>query len=260
MDICDFERSYVRFRVDTEKKQATTVSRKLPMTLNNVRIPLECRAQITDIRTGETSEYVLSASCKAEQVWVEKDIWHQPNADMCGFASKDQFLICKQWDKYDKGVMRYPESLGVQPERQLVDPAEAFDQFSVDIRTRPGRGLTSISEIVEVLFSEKPVISRTEYQTGDYKVMLEYPVKTFNVSERENYYQVDTGPVIYPDFSQSCENIIECLQKAYIAHNCPEWAELIVNCPTPLNETISVYHFSKSVRIDDAKNSLFEVI
>ena len=259
MDICDFGCSFIRWRIDMEKQPPVTVSDKPPFTVNSVRLPLECRAQITDIRTGETTEYVLSASCKSEQVWVNKNIWHQPNADMCAVASQDQVLICKQWDKCDKGVMLYPESLGVQPERQIVNPTEAFDQFSIDVKMRSGRELNSISEIVEVLFSDRPVVSRTEYANDAYRVMLEYPAKGVNFSERDNYWQVDTGPVLYVDFSQCHKSLIESLHLAYVAHNCPDWAEFIVNVPTPIADGISVRHYSRSERVD-AKNSMIVVL
>ncbi|MDP7396308.1 MAG: hypothetical protein QF541_05540 [Lentisphaeria bacterium] len=259
MNICDFERSYIRWRMDTQEKAAVTVSQKLPMTLNNVRIPVECRAQVTDVGTGETAEYVLGASCKGEQVWVKKDIWHQPNADMCVFASQDQLVICKQWDRCDKGVMLYPESLGAQPERQTVDPLEAFHTFSIDLKTRPGRELDSVAETVEALFSETPVVSRTEYAADSHRVVLEYPVKAVNFSEREKYWQVDTGPVLYADFSKGHNSPIEVFELAYVAHNCPDWAEFIVNVPTPVADGISVRHYSQSERVD-AKNSMIAVL
>ena len=260
MEICDFNRSYIRFRMDTQKKQPVTVSQKLPMTLNNVRMPLECRAKVTDLRTGQSSEYVLSASCKSEQVWVEKNIWHQPNADMCILAAKNQCLIVKQWDRCKKGVMLYPESLGVQPERQLVDPTEAYDRYSIDLAMRLGRELNSISEIIEVLFADRPLVSMTEYQMGNHRISIEYPVKAVNFSERENYYQVDTGPVIFPELSGTHESVIESLQMAYVAHNCSDWAEFVVSCPTTLNESISVHHYSRPVRVDGTKNSLIAIV
>src|SRR5205823_4764335 len=76
--VTDFERSALRFRIDTTKKATKTVSRKLPMTLNNVRMLLDARVVITHKDSGRAHDYVLSSSCKAEQVWVERDIWHQP--------------------------------------------------------------------------------------------------------------------------------------------------------------------------------------
>jgi hypothetical protein len=115
VSITDFERSCLRFRIDTKKKAPKTVSRKLPMTLNNVRMLLDARAVITHKSSGRVHDLVLTSSCKSEQVWVNRDIWHQPNADMLMLASRDEFLVYKRWDKADKGVMLYPPSLGVQP-------------------------------------------------------------------------------------------------------------------------------------------------
>jgi hypothetical protein len=168
------------------------------MTLNNVRAPLEARAVLTAQATGLEWEYVLTVSCQTEQVWVERDVWHQPAADMCMIASRDEFLIVKRWDKVDKGVMRHPPTLGVQPERQLDDPAVCFDRYSVDRATRPGRLLESMDDIVETLAASTPVVSQTEYESAGFRVLLEYPVKIVNFSERERYYQVDTGPVLLP--------------------------------------------------------------
>ncbi len=258
MDTCDFGRSFIRWRLDVEKKPPVTVSHKPPFTVNNVRMPLECRAELTDLKTGQISEYGMGTACKSERVSVTEDIWDQPNSDMRAIASRDEFLICKQWDKCDKGVMLHPASLGPQPERQVVNPAEVFDSSSLDVKMRSGKELNSVSEVVEALFSEKPIVSRTEYANDAYRVMLEYPVKCVNFSERDNYWQVDTGPVLYADFSKGHKSLIEVFQLAFVAHNCPDWAEFIVNVPTPVGDGISVHHYSKSERVD-AKNSMIVI-
>ncbi len=258
MKVCDFSRSFIRWRVDTQKKPALTVSQKLPMTLNNVRVPIECRLELVDPQ-GKKNAYVLTASCKSEQVWVQDKVWHQPNADMCVIASEDQFLVFKRWDKCNKGVMRYPTTLGVQPERQLERAEAAFDRFSIDLHWVESRRLQTTPEIIEVLFSGKPVVARTEYHQDAWSVMIEYPVKAVNFSEREAYYQVDTGPIIFPEVRSEGVETIAKLQLAYIAHNCPEWAELIVCVPTAINDKDTVFHYSQSVRITGTMNSLFVI-
>jgi hypothetical protein len=260
IDVVDFERSCIRWRIDTTKKEAVTVSKKLPMTLNDVRISLECRTQITELATNLTTEFVLGASCKAEQVWVAENIWHQPNADFCVIAAREAFMAVKRWDKADKGVLRYPPTRGVQPERQLEDPREAFDRFSINIALRPGRIISAIDDILEVLASNAPVAAHTEYEVPGYRVLIEYPVKTANFSERERYYQVDTGPVLLPDFAGSHATMIERLRLAYVAHNCPDWAEFIVNVPTRLTDDIKVHHYSQSERIEGTTNRLIEIL
>lgn len=257
--ITDFERSCVRFRMDTMKKPPKTVSRKLPMTLNNVRMLLDARAVITHKASGQVYDYVLTASCKSEQVWVPRDIWHQPNADMCMIAGRDEFLVFKRWDKTDKGVLLYPPSLGVQPERQLEDPQESFDRYSIHLASRPGRLLEHLEAILEALFADIPVVSHTEYETAEHRVLLEYPVRVVNFSERERYYQVDTGPILLPDLGRPYRTPLEGCRLAYVAHNCPDWAEFIVCVPTPLTDAIKVHHYSQSIRIEGTRNRLIAV-
>lgn len=257
--VTDFERSCLRFRIDTTKKAPKTVSRKLPMTLNNVRMLLDARVVITHKDSGRVHDYVLSSSCKAEQVWVERDVWHQPNADMCMLAGRDEFLVYKRWDKADKGVMLFPASLGAQPERQLGDPHETFDRFSINLVARPGRMLGTIDAILETLFAETPVVAQTEYETKQHRVLLEYPVRVVNFSERERYYQVDTGPILLPDLEHEYKSLLESCRLAYVAHNSPGWAEFIVCVRTPVTDGVSVHHYSQSIRIDGTRNRMIAV-
>jgi len=101
-------------------------------------------------------------------------------------------------------------------------------------------------------------VARTEYEAAGYQVALEYPVKVVNFSERERYYQVDTGPVLLPDFA-AAGSLIERLQSAYVAHNCPEWAEFIVCAPTALTDDLKVHHYSLSVRLEGVRNRMIAV-
>jgi hypothetical protein len=258
--VTDFEHSWIRWRIDTIKKPVMTVSRPLPMTLNNVRVQFDARATLTEVATGRVFDYVLGASCKTEQVWVQRDIWHDPNADMCMVAGADEFMIVKRWDKAEKGVMRYPPTLGVQPERQWERPGDTFDRFSVDRVVRAARELPSIDAILEAFFSASPVVALTEYETSGYRVALEYPVKTVNFSERERYYQVDTGPMLVPFFEGRVPHSpLEYCHLAYAAHNCADWVEFLVCVPTPVAEGIRVHHYSRSVRVDSVRNRLFIV-
>lgn len=233
-----------------------TVSRPAPTTLNNVRMPLECLATV--LRSGKRFEFGLGTSCKTEQVFVEQDVWMKPNADMCAVIGANQFLIIKRWDKVDKGVLLYPPSLGPQPERQCVEPANAFETAGLTIRRRPSRQLDSIEEIIEVLNGDGEVVSRTSYDIDGDEVTIEYPIKTVNYSERHRYYQVDTGPVLF--FGEATgPQTIEHFHLAYVAHLGGDWAEFLVCRPTPLeNLPVSVHHYSESRRVT-AQNSLWVV-
>ncbi len=257
MKVCDFARSFVTFRIDLKKRPAVTVSQPPPLTLNNARLQLECCCKITP-PVGKAIDYVLSASCKAEQVNVAENIWHQPAADMCLVASTDEFLVVKSWERNNRGVMLSPPSLGPQPERQVGRNCEAFDRLNIDRREVSARLLATTREIIESGLAGIPVVSQTEYSLSDGShVLLEYPIKTLNVSERDEFYQVDTGPVLVPDAaSNDGKHAISALRLAFIAHNQLGCTEFLVNVPTPVGGNISVNHYSQVLKVK-AVNRMF---
>ncbi len=250
VQICDFTRSYVRWGIDLQRQPPVTVSHPPPFTLNHVRVAAECLAEVTCRDTGITSAYLLGASCKTERVNVEADIWTDPNADFCMVAGTDRFLALKRWDRTEKGVMRYPTSLGPQPERQPGDPRTAFTHYGVDVRRTAGRVIEDVQELAAIFATDRPVVSRTRVETPRYTLRLEYPVKTGNYSTREHYYQVDTGPVLLPDLTAPAAGVLESFNLAYVAHLRPGWAEFLVSAPTPLAPGIAVHHYSRAVRVE----------
>lgn len=259
----DFGHSYIRWTLDTLIKPPKTVSRPLPMTLNRVRMPIEAMAVLIHQITGEQVRYVLGAECRTEQVWVKRDIWHVPNASMCLIAGDKHCLIEKHWARADFEATLFPPTLGAQPERQLIDPHEAFAGFAVDMAQVRAIELNGTDAIMGALAGRGTVIARTEYAAGGYAITLEYPVKTSNYSEREHYYQVDTGPILFPEVagieSKDTPPIMAC-RLANVAHNDPKWAEFLVCVPTPVADNLKVHHYSQSVRVEDVRNRMFSVV
>lgn len=257
--VTDFQRSFLTFTLDINITKPKTISQPPPFTLNNSRFPLEGRCRIA--KAGSTSssiDYVLSAACKTEQVNVREDIWHDPNADMCLAASTEEFLILKSWERNNRGVMLSPPSLGPQPERHAGKVKDAFTRLRIDIVPCIARLLQTTQDIVDAVLQNKPLVSQTEYSlpNGD-RVWLEYPVKVVNASEREIFYQVDTGPVLIPDVSAfDGQHQISMLRQAYMAHNSLNCTELLINVPTPVGNGLSVNHYSKVEKLS-ATNRMY---
>lgn len=252
MQTVDFARSFLYFRNDHLKMPAPTVSHKPPSSLNNARILLDCVCEIIDKETNSAQTFVMGASCKTERVGVERDIWIEPNADFVPIFSNDLFMIVKTYDVADKGVPFYPPSRGMQPERQVGTVAEAFDTVRLDIRRVEGELLETAAQVVEATLDlgGPPLVARTVIEAGRYRAVLEYPVKTMNASERDLIYQTDTGPVLMPDFEQEPGDMITGFELAFVAFNCPDWAEFVVRAPVAVGDGIDVYHYSKFVRLD----------
>jgi len=250
MQAIDFSRSFLTFRIDTLKKPPQTVTHKPPFSLNNARVQIECRCEVTERQTGKVSQFVLGASCKTERVGVDKDIWTEPNADFMPIATESTFLSLKTFERADKGVPLYPPAMGTQPERHIVKVAEALDSLHIDLAWREGEVLATSREIVESVLANEPIVARTEIESERYVAVIDYPVKTMNANERDMIYQTDTGPMLLPDLSADPEQLIGRLSLAFAAFNCPTWAEFIIRDRTPVAQSVSVYHYWRPLRLE----------
>lgn len=264
MNTTDFNRSYLRFRLEPAAQAPITVTGTMPTLVNNVRINLECRCELTHRPSGRRHTYILGASCKTERVGVERDCWMLPNADFCLVASEDEFLVIKSWAQANMPVADNGAATQTLLDRQSGSSREAWTTFDFKLRPASGQALTSLEQIIGAIQSDRSINARTEYIDGDWNVMIEHPVKTINYSEVDKVYQTDTGPVLLPDLSADRlargPRLIDCFDLAYSAFNSASWTEFIVNVPTPISDGARVNHYSKSRRIEPVQNVLVEVL
>lgn len=254
----DFSRSFLTFRIDTLKKPPQTVSHPPPYSLNNARIQLDCVCDIVDRGSQERQRFVLGASCKTERVGVEREIWTTPNADFVPIISAEQFLNIKTYAFI--GQERDVSLFGLnrpQPDRQTGSTAEAFDRLTIHVREDACDPLDSPNEIIAATYAYRPLVARTEYASDRYEVRIEYPIKTFNVNERDDVYQTDTGPILFPDVTLPPHELITGFQLAFAAFNSPRWIELIVREPTSAPHGVQVHHYSRPFRLDSVSNQIF---
>lgn len=248
MNVTDFAASFLTFRIDTQKKPPGTVSHQPPYSLNNARIQLECCCEITEKATGWSEKYVLGASCKTERVGVERDIWTKPNSDFVPIFSSSGFLNLKTYAQAGQDVDLYPPGSGKQTDRQTGLHDDVFDSTRIDIVDRPGVVLRSPQEIVAATLANHPLTARTHIESDRYVAVIEYPVKTMNANERDDIFQTDTGPVLYPDLTAEPQELLSRFELAFSAFNCSDWLEFLVRTETEIAEDVYVYHYSRPVR------------
>jgi len=261
MDTIDFARSFVTFRIDTLKKPPITVTHRPPFSLNNARIQVDCRLEVVEKRSGSRREFLMGASCKTEQVGVERDIWLIPNADFVPIFSTEKFLTIKTYARLglERHVRLYTQQT-VQPDRQTGVVAEAFDSLRLDLKECAGEVLETAVEIVEATLANSRLVARTELENGRYRAVIEYPIKTINANERDNIYQTDTGPILFPDLSRDPKNLIEGIELAFSAFNCANWIEFILRVPTDVGDGVKVYHYNQPLRCEGVKNQVLRLV
>ena len=117
-------------------------------------------------------------------------------------------------------------------------------------------------QIVDETLANRSLVGRTEIRDAPgVRAVLEYPIKTMNVLKKPMRYQVDTGPVAFPDLSKRHQRQVDGISLAFVAFNAPHFADFVLEAPTRLGdaETASeIHHYSKLLALP-AVNRLFAV-
>lgn len=124
--------------------------------------------------------------------------------------------------------------------------------------------LDGFESIREATAAGMPIVVQTEIwnEQQQLRAVIEYPIKTMNISIDDSVYQIDTGPIALPDLDKRYDPPIDALRLAFVAFNAPDFADFVVEQPTPVieegQELTQVYHYSKPFSLP-AKNRLFAV-
>jgi len=243
MEAIDFSRSFVTFVT--------------PGRTNNARIQVECRCTLTE-GDGAPQEYLLVASCKSENTYADDDLFKVPNYDFCGvFQRPDGADLAGA----EYTIIRTHAAAGVEPD-ETGAVGDRFDDLVVHlVTTDQARVCGSKGEVVQATLAGTPLVGRTallDRDTGR-RAVLEYPIRTMNANDIDTIYQVDTGPVVFPDLASPVERRIESLRLAFVVFSSPERAEFALLAPTPVRckcgDDVLVSHYSQVVKVA-AKNEV----
>lgn len=259
MRVPDFQRSFLTFTSDDDRKKVRTRSHPAPYRFNAARIQLESVCTLT-AADGATHRYVLGAACKSEIVGPDRDLWLHPNADFCPVACESEIMILKSWITNQTEVMLEPPSLGRQPERQVGLTADLFSGFEIRVRETDGEVLDSTERIIDATYAQRPLVARLQYRDAGYRVRIDHPVKTMNVNPRDGVFQTDTGPILLPDFTRERDQglLVSAFELAFAAFNRPAFAELVIRRPTPVagGGAVTADHYEEVRRIEAMDNQV----
>jgi hypothetical protein len=265
MQVLDFPRSSVTWRIDLDELPPATLSHRPPYPMNNSRISLESRCTVFDEETGRTQTFVLGASCKTEQVGAAADLFLIPNADFMPILAEDstgpnRFMHLKTFARVGHTAAQFGSDSGArQPDRLVVPIEGTFVRLHLDLVAREAVELPDARAIVEATFAGDPLVVHTVIRRGRYTATIEFPIKTMNANERAWIYQTDTGPVLFPDLEAAPDDVMRRLDVAFAAHNAPDWIEFIVRRRTMIAEGVEVYHYSEPIRMDGVQNTIYRI-
>lgn len=218
---------------------------------NAPRFWVESRCRLIDEADGSFTDYYQCGSCKSEHTFAEKDLFHSINYDFLPIFGEDYSAIFRRHAYRNDNYVQYLET------------KDAWGGALFEIReANPAQILDTNEKILLATRKCLPIVTQTEIwdENTQMRAIIECPVKTMNMDEKRCIYQVDTGPILFPDLSTRYDRQIESLSLAFVAFNAPHFADFILEQPTPIveddKEVAWVYHYS-GIHSLEAKNSLF---
>ncbi len=225
---------------------------------NAVRFWIESRTRIVDENGERAEDYYQCGACKSEHTWTTKKttrfLFSEDNHDFTPVFGPDYSVIFRR-----KAYLsdRY---------RKVVSLSSEFAVFgSPAVRVREAHGthrLDTPAAVREATHAALPLVARVEIanQETNLKAVIECPIKTININAQRNLYQVDTGPVAWPDLATPSSRLADTISLAFVAFNSFSAVDFIVEAATPLvadgQETGRVHHYSDMLRLP-ATNSIY---
>ena len=226
---------------------------------NTCRTQLLARCSVAEA-DGDDSDYFLGKECIGEYMYQERGIAQVPTSEVCIIFSDDDSSLLKKFANHESDVVQAGE---------MTVPRKSFDGSYANWislrfvqKWRAARPLISVDAIIAATLAGEPMVGRTTLATG---AVLEYPIPYMNVHPPESRFQVDVGPILYPDTDSTAPMMVQRLQLAYVMFNQLDQAEFAVRVPTLVaadasagDASAQTLHYSAVVKTA-AKHELFSL-
>ena len=218
---------------------------------NAVRFWVESRTRIIDDRSKVTEDYYQCGSCKSEDTFAERELFCKDNYDFLPVFGPRHAVIFRRKVRLNDNYRSIQAEIPAWGGRiHRLKPA------------RQSRRLDTNAEIRKTTHAGLPLVARTELRNdgNGLRAVIEYPVKTVNINDARNIYQVDTGPLAFPDLEARTDRLAESIHLAFVAFNVAHFADFVIETSTPIHgdgrELCRVHHYSE-LRSLPALNTLY---
>lgn len=241
MEIYDFSRSFIHGK----------------MPANSVRFWVESVTRIIDEADGTAEDYFQCGACKSENTFAETDLLKEDNYDFTPVFGPEFSVI------FRRRAAASPEY------RRVSQSSELWAGQTYRLREAGARRLDTNSEIRAATHDGAPLVSCTEVANPDRRLraIIQCPIKTMNIHDGRDLYQVDTGPVVLPDLSRKPQRSADTLSLAFLVFNAPGFADFVIEDVTEVpavtggtgsapTATARIHHYSRIMSLP-ARNTLW---
>lgn len=221
--VLDYPRSFVTFF--TNPSQGGNIA----------RIQLDSICRVTGW-TEEPETFHLIAPCRSEHMYLDGQLFQMPNYEFCGIFTADRVSLIRTHWTSDREKVDI-NAISDRFERVAIDPTELVAEL-----------LPDVDAIVAATLANRLLVARTELHdaaTGA-TALLEYPIKTMNVTRDPARFQVDTGPIIVPLFDSMAEPIAR-FAIAHAVYWQDDRVEFVLREPHEVAAGVSVTDYTRLV-------------
>lgn len=215
---------------------------------NEVRFWVESRTRIVNEKTGAWEDYLQAGSCKSEHTFAQEGLFVEDNYDFLPVFGPEHGVIFRRKACLNANY------------RTCVPAGEMWNGQKYHlVEGEEIEELPTNQAVREATYAFWPIVAQTEIwnEETELRAIIECPVKTMNTHRERDVYQVDTGPVAFPDLSRRHERFVDGICLAFVAFNAPHFADFVVEVPTQVG-TERIHHYSQRVTLP-AQNRLYAV-
>lgn len=214
MNRFDFSRSFLKF--------TTNHARHTP------------RLQIDALCTFHTAgaaplRYALTSPCISETMYTPSGLVQQPPSVFTMIASTAEYKMSKEFGGGRPDICE-PHRVG---ETMSTHDGKGSTMLKIEIdmvEFPSARKIESYEDIREAILGNRVLNGRTSFADADGKtrVELDYPIRVCNIPHTLRGWQVDTGPVLFPQGAPDAAMTVERLAPAFIVYNAWDWTEVAI--------------------------------
>ncbi len=216
--------------------------------VNNPRFLIEAICKLTI--DGETDTYYQASPCKGEYTFGKDKLFLENSFDFLPIIHENQILVFRNWKFYNQvEKVEY---------KKAYDSKIVFGDKNYLVKYKEPKALLDTPEkIVAAANKGVPIMCRLVLKDGKKEAVIDFPIKTINTFE--NKYQIDTGPIMFPDLRGTYPCKIFTFNLAYVAFNSFEFAEFIIEQMTKLFGEYDVARYNRIIRVDKPELYLYSL-
>ena len=163
---------------------------------NAARILIDARCTLIDSDGKLADELYLVAPCRTEWMYRETEMIQNPSGEYRAIFSEPHRL--------QLGVGKHIEEVNA---RGPAGSTDVFKWIKFDVTSKPSTRLDTDQDVVDATTRNVPIVAKTSFEVNGIKAVLEYPIRTMNYHDERTRFQVDTGPLIFPDLEADAKQL-----------------------------------------------------